>query len=351
MDKITENMNIVHYGGNWPNNIGNAFIDYGSMASIKDAVPTASVLMASKFPQQSIIGQAREIEAVNRNLHMSIIHFKARQFLLNEEKTNIGSLPSFDFFLPYVDAITLSGTCLSPQFLASHMPVFKKAQQYNVAIIVNGGGMEEKTYSRQDDIERTIQLLSRIQPDGIIARDRHTYETFYGNIDNVDVYLGVDCGFFLDEYIQPFLFTGDYVAINFDSTDEPDIDTDGRAIVRTHHGYHYYGWPYRVLGRWRENIHLTKPHTFISELPEDYITIYANASEVHSDRVHGCVASMMYGTPARLYKETPRGGLFEHIGLDGITKKLTTREEGNIEEGKEKHLSHLKKIIQERGGT
>ena len=34
---------ILHNGGGWATNIGNAFLDYGSMASLHEAIPDADI--------------------------------------------------------------------------------------------------------------------------------------------------------------------------------------------------------------------------------------------------------------------------------------------------------------------
>jgi len=42
---------ILYYGACWPTNIGNAFIDYGSIYSLKKAAPDAQVFFASELPR------------------------------------------------------------------------------------------------------------------------------------------------------------------------------------------------------------------------------------------------------------------------------------------------------------
>jgi len=44
-------MKILFYAGGWPTNIGNAFIDYGSIYTIKTAVPNAEVYFAIELPR------------------------------------------------------------------------------------------------------------------------------------------------------------------------------------------------------------------------------------------------------------------------------------------------------------
>ena len=42
-------MNILYYGAGWPTNIGNAFIDLGAMACLKEAFPEANIAFASEI--------------------------------------------------------------------------------------------------------------------------------------------------------------------------------------------------------------------------------------------------------------------------------------------------------------
>ncbi len=44
-------MRILYYGACWPTNIGNAFIDYGSIYTIRTAVPNAKVFFACVLPR------------------------------------------------------------------------------------------------------------------------------------------------------------------------------------------------------------------------------------------------------------------------------------------------------------
>jgi len=90
------------------------------------------------------------------------------------------------------------------------------------------------------------------------------------------------------------------------------------------------------------NLHLSKPNTVISEVPEDYLNIYANAKATHSDRVHACVASLVYGTPARLYA---RAALFDRVGLAAITEQLVELDFAKLEEAKEDQVAFLRKAL------
>ena len=44
-------MKIAYYDSGWPLAIGNAFLDYGSVYAIKQAVPQVDIFYASELPR------------------------------------------------------------------------------------------------------------------------------------------------------------------------------------------------------------------------------------------------------------------------------------------------------------
>jgi hypothetical protein len=85
----------------------------------------------------------------------------------------------------------------------------------------------------------------------------------------------------------------------------------GLAVLRPEHRTNpFVGWKvYR------------HPGTVVSDEPYTYLTTYANARLTLSDRVHACVAAVAYGRPAMLFAPTPRGSLFERVGLGDIRQR------------------------------
>ena len=85
--------------------------------------------------------------------------------------------------------------------------------------------------------------------------------------------------------------------------------------------------------------------TLISDIPEDYLNLYANAYATYSDRVHACIATLAFGNYARLYSQTPRAYLFERLGLGTIKRNILRLDEDKIKLEKSHHISFLKEII------
>lgn len=54
-------------------------------------------------------------------------------------------------------------------------------------------------------------------------------------------------------------------------------------------------------------------NVYLSDTPEDYLNIYANAEAVFSDRVHTCVGALAQGSTAMFMGNTPRANLFRRV--------------------------------------
>jgi polysaccharide pyruvyl transferase WcaK-like protein len=84
-------------------------------------------------------------------------------------------------------------------------------------------------------------------------------------------------------------------------------------VIRTHHS------PVWTIDRY-----FLSPNTLISDLPSDYLSIYAQAAEVHSDRVHACIAALSFGNRARFYVQNePRLRMFARLGIENVAHELT----------------------------
>jgi hypothetical protein len=76
-----------------------------------------------------------------------------------------------------------------------------------------------------------------------------------------------------------------------------------------------------------------KPNAIASDEPWTYAAVYANAALTVSDRVHACVASLAYGTPARLHNPTTsRKVLFDPVGADRIEHEVVTVSRGVLDD-------------------
>jgi hypothetical protein len=151
-----------------------------------------------------------------------------------------------------------------------------------------------------------------------------------------NMFQGMDCAFFLpDYYAPPKLVLPDYNVECFDEKHQPTIDHKKNLVLRAHHD---------MWGPLREE-YINQPMTLVSDVPEDYLTIYSQAKETYSDRVHACVATLAYGGKARLFSKTPRKALFDRVGAQKVTSELISLDKDLLSEMKTKQVDKAREYI------
>jgi len=320
---------IVYWGGCWTNNIGNAFIDYGAIYTIKKACPDADIHLTSEFSRWLYLANRQDL---NKDI-------------------NITGLITMDY-------LVFSGSALTSEATETLGPTLAKLSKRGVKIILNGCGGSEYEKSEIEDFKK---LLERIKVYGFISRDRFAYQSYKDCCSNS--FDGIDCAFFLPEAFHPApLSFEEFVVFNFDYIKEPDIPVNNKRIIRSHHdSYRYFPDSIRanstflgfdrkipfmhISSPWSGGINFKHSDVLISDLPDDYLNLYANASAVYSDRVHTCVATLAFGNLARLYTDTRRATLFERVGITGIKDKLEKLDLETLKTDKDSQISFLKRLL------
>ncbi len=308
-----KNLDILQNGAGWSTNIGNAFIDLGSMAIMQKATINANIHLASTLP----------------NWVFSI--FRSRNNLFNLQN------------YAQIDYIVISGAVLSEQWFKLQGDTLSKLNKKGVKLIINGGGMVEGADS-EDEIEKTRKCIKEINPYIFVSRDKKTFESFEDLCDLS--YDGIDCGFFVNEAYTPLkMDMPEFVTLNFDKSPAeniPNIDKD-KLLIRMHHSFWHNFSIYNYI-RMLKNYYYIK-NTLISDIPSDYLNLYANTSVTYSDRVHACVATISYGKPARLFSNSKRAILFNKIGAHEITEKVVFPNIEKINKEKGKQINFLSNIL------
>lgn len=296
---------IVFFGGGWPTNIGNAVIGLGAMALLQAAVPEARVINLS--------GMARWFFG-DRHVHNAL---------------DVAGICRCDLAV-------FGGMCMCEEFVRVSGPTILQLRRRGVPILLLGGGARAYDADEQKVFAR---FLAEVQPVAVITRDQATYEAYARAVQ--PCVGGIDCGFFVSLAYQPVAVDyPPYVAVNFDSTRIPNLDFNGKAVIYTHHDC----WgPVPVARK-------AKPNTVISDLPYDYLTLYANAECVYSDRVHACVAALAYGRKAQLFHSTPRGGLFEAVGAGDIRQRPVALDPALIEAKRAEQIRTTAALIRDALG-
>ena len=317
---------ILQNGGGWITNIGNAFIDLASMACLRKATTNADVQLTSV-------------------LHRWIFYHVSRGlggFLLKQsgETKNVFNLQNY----ADIDYIVQCGACLSKHWFQLHGDILFELSRKGVKVIINGGGIAEGAYP-EEEIERTRKCLRKLKPYIFISRDRKTFESFEDLAEFS--YDGIDCSFWVNDAYTPLrLDMPKFIVLNFDKHPEPkNLNFNKKVIVRTHHSF-WHNFPIGQYFRMKKNYYDRK-NTLISELPYDYLNLYANTSVTYSDRVHACVATLSYGNPARLFGSPSRVVLFEKIGASKITEKIIKPNLNKIEKEKQKQTDFLSRILKD----
>jgi len=337
MIKGKKEIQIAYFGGTWPTNIGNAFIDLGSMQSLKVAAPNSRIHFVSLFPKwlfgtqrttkdRLIIRFARRLPTWMREIPSR----RTKDRITKKVSENVKYC--FDLMsVIKVDYAVVSGMVLCEEFIRLIGPTFSKLKDKKVKIIINGGG--GSIYSDKE-VNEFRKFLERIKPYAFISRDEQSFKNYQDLAEHS--LNGIDCAFFINDYFTPAkLELPKYVILNFDHHPEPELNIHDRLIIRTHHSC----WGGVSKG------YLGKNNTLIASIPHDYLELYANTEALYSDRVHACVVTLSFGRPCKLYTKTPRASLLDKVGATTVKDKLTYPNIKKLDKEKEKQLKFLSLIL------
>ena len=229
------------------------------------------------------------------------------------------------------DLIAMPGMLLCEFIIKTIGSSLRTARRAGTQLLFLGAGLEKYT---PEEAEIVRGFLREIEPIGFASRDQRSFDLIAESVPRS--YQGIDCGFFVaDAFRPPPVRLPEYVVATFDKSAVPPLTTSGRLLVHAHH---------RCFGPIPRE-HWGAGPTLISDLPEDYLTLYARAQEVHSSRVHACVAALAYGVPARLYSETPRAHLFDAVGVGEVRAKLVTMDRARMEAQKASQIAWFRSTV------
>ena len=176
----------------------------------------------------------------------------------------------------------------------------------------------------------------------------------------------MDCVFFFGDCFKRLpLVGGAFVTYCFDDMPEPEIAHAPATVIRPHHACtdvlqrrNTNGrWVFTLAKRWpfiqrvapdpRPERYLSEENILISDIPDDYLHLYANTSATYSDRVHACIATLAFGNAARLFLSTPRAHLFDRVGAGDITQRLVRLDMDRLRAEKARQVDALRAILEE----
>ena len=108
-------------------------------------------------------------------------------------------------------------------------------------------------------------------------------------------------------------------------------EAGGYRIIRTDHRFfpHYRSKIYRYS------------NSFVSDVPQTYLNLYANSVCTLSDRVHACAVTLAYGNSAMLFSKTNRVGLLERVGATEICNAVVCLDMAYLAHEKQKMVQYL----------
>lgn len=328
----------------WLDNIGNGFIDKGARVTIERAFPGAEIIEVSGYPNR--VADRKRIKGL-RGLAGLAMRERGQLGRDLEEFSSIQRrMVNLAEFVD-ADLAVLAGCVLDNYSLRKYMPTLQKLRARGVPLLFLGAGGSDYTPTTSQFVKKALGML---KPVGIITRDSNAHKLYSQEVKHH--HNGIDCVYFINDWYQPPTAREPFVAFAFDKAGEPaGLPDDVRAIRLNHSPF---GDPHldamrRAYSRLAHPINHSfyeQDSIFVSDLPEDYLFVYANARETHSDRVHACLPALAYGKSARFYWSTPRGALFEQVGLQDIGHRLVTLDQDRVKELKRQQVGALRAIVQ-----
>jgi hypothetical protein len=207
------------------------------------------------------------------------------------------------------DLAVFAGMAMCPEFINVNGPTIRSLRTRDVPVLLMGTGAQS-----YGDADRSTysKFLQDIKPLAFISRDDHAYEMYQ---DSVEIaYPGIDCAWFIAEAYQPadMVLKNKLLILNFDSYQPPPMEDlyeleyetfrkqnpnigVNLFVFRSHHNC----WTPPTAGQGTDHIYDNEEPTLISDIPYDYLTLYA----------------------ARFYNPTPRGHLFKTMGAEDAIRQ------------------------------
>jgi hypothetical protein len=347
--KRGEPIHILYYGSCWPTNIGNAFVNVGAINALHQACGAAASV--HHFGGMSS--------------YLFKVHGRPDHTLL------LGDWAKFDY------VVTGGMTQCEEHLEAAARNLGRFLDDGAQLVIAGGGGLRYDA----DEVEAVRRWMQRLPISVFISRDRHAYES-YGDLAPHS-HDGIDSAFFISDGFDPLPLADDYIVLNFDTRPEPEvehcpatdaadpdlakpdsttrpgfrarvgqllgsvesaastaprpppIDAHARRVIRTHHA--------PMLTR---DSDFLAPNTLISDLPSDYLSLYAQAAEVHSDRVHACIATLSFGNRAQFYvPREPRLRMFKRLGAERIIHEPVRVDSDHLHREKTAQVEFLREAL------
>lgn len=318
----------------WLSNIGNGFIEKGSHSILEQAFPDAEIIEASGY--SNYVGDLEASYGLTQKIGLDRSNNKRWDHPDRERVLNIA-----EFLDP--DAIVLPGCVLYDWALRKYATTFRRLPTDEVPVVFLGAGGGNYESSTQETIK---EAFLEFDVDALLTRDTQAYECYSDAVPFS--YNGIDCAFFIDEYISPPESSTPFTLHTFDKMDEPEGLNSQNPIIRPNHAPLSYPHEIHIRAEMEELLgqsEFSGENLFYSDSIDDYLFFYSNAEVTHTDRVHAAVPTLVYGGSARFYYETPRANLFDRVLSEDITQTTVSIDEERLEKEKANQVSAVRKAI------
>lgn len=314
---------FLYCGGNTMDNLGNGFLDIGAWYQLGNVCPDAEIISISNtFPSKRYL-------------------FGNPTGMLLPGKNKSGA---FDLRMCFdADYIVFTAACLADYWFKMNAELIEWVIKTQIKVVILGAsGSDSGSFDYDNSEQKRIRdIVKKTNFFLMTSRDQATFDN-YADLAQYS-HNGVDCAMFLNEAFQPSeMNIGRFDVFTFDAMKEPEIKTN-RRVLRLCHKVSWIDSFCRMLRHPKRILQLANTMDWASEFPEDYLHLYANCDTVHTDRVHACVAALIFGNRARYYGKSPRYGLLPRVlqGAD-ITKETVSLDLNYVAGEKQKQLDFLK---------
>lgn len=317
---------FLYCGGNTMDNLGNGFLDIGAWYQLKTVCPDAEIISISNtFPSKRyLFGNPTGMLLPGRN-----------------------KPGAFDLRMCFnADYVVFTAACLADYWFKMNAELIDWIIRTQIKVIILGAsGSDSGTFDYDNSEQKRIRdVVNKMNFFLMTSRDQATFDNYADLAQHA--HNGVDCAMFLnDAFVPSTMNIGDFDVFTFDAMPEPNISTDKR-ILRLCHKVSWIDSFCRMIRHPKKVLSLASKMDWASEFPEDYLQIYASCDTVYTDRVHACVAALIFGNKAMYFGKSPRYGLLPRVlqGAD-ITKEPVSLNLQYVANEKRKQLEFLDSVL------
>jgi len=280
-------------------NIGDAFVTFGLKYIIKETLKPDKIYVVGS-PYGSAV-QYPEKKYYNI-LRMFVPSGVRQKVIYKMMRNSISTAFEYVQFLEDINYIVLGGCFLTSYYTQKDLKFLLEIKDKSRILFIGVGGENYTKY----EVEEVRKFLSKLRPYLLVTRDSLAYQLY--NHYAMYSYNGIDNAFFVSDIFSPPKLKTRYIILNFDHSKEPEVQNpENLPLIRMHNNIK------AVPKKW-----LKQKNFFVSDYPENYLTLIANADYIYTDRIHTSVVAEAYRKQYKYYGKNVRTEILKRI----IGKKL-----------------------------